>query len=120
MRNRFPFLLLAPFQPLIDVGAQQAVDDRAQRDEDDHADHAHERTADGDGHDHIERRQSHRVADDMRIDQIALDLLDADHHDDEIERLHRIDHGDEQRGDQTAHECAEHRHQRGKADDHAA
>ena len=71
----------------IDVVAQQTVGSRCKRNADEHTENAKRSPADGNRCKHPDSRQLDGRTDNVRIDKVALELLQHDDKDEEYERL---------------------------------
>ena len=109
---------LALGEAVIHELAEQRVEDGAQGHEDEHAGNAQELAADGDGEEDPDARQADGGTDDVRVDELAFDLLQNEEHGHEDEGQFRAHREDEQGGDTASEESAEDRDQSGDGDEH--
>lgn len=98
--------------------AEQRIEDGAQRHEDEHARNSHELAADRNGEEDPDARQSDGGTDDVRVDELAFDLLQHEEHDYEDEGQLRALHQDEQGGNATAEEGTEDGNEGRDGDEH--
>ena len=71
------------------VVAEQAVAGGGQGDAQEHSEDAHDAAAHGDGGEHPYAGQLYGRADDVRLYEVALNLLQYDYENEEDKRLHR-------------------------------
>ena len=107
----------ALFQQMIDLLGQHAVQHGKQRHADHHAREAHHAAEQQNGEHDPEARQSGGVAEDFRSEDIAVKLLQQQHKNDEIQRLHRTDDHDQNGTRNRTDERPEKRDNIGHTDD---
>ena len=96
-------------QQMVDALGNDAVNDREQRYADRHADKAEQAAEDQNGKHDPEARKAGRVAEDLRAEDIAVDLLKNDDEDNEVQRLKRTCDHDQDRARNSADKRAEER-----------
>lgn len=97
----------AVMQQMIDALGNDAVNDREQRYADRHADKAEQAAEDQNGEHDPEARKAGRVAEDLRAEDVAVDLLKNDDEDNEVQRLKRTFDHDQDRARNSADKRAE-------------
>ena len=109
------FLLQSAVRP----AAQQVIQHRHQRNEDQHADDAHESAADNHSRHDPDGRKPDGISHDVRMDELLFKLLQHEEEDPEDNRLNRIHRKDQHDADHASDKSSQDRDQRRKADHYA-
>lgn len=99
--------------------AQQRVGHRGERDKQQHPQHAHQPLPQHHGKQHPQGGQADGVAHDVRVDEVALDLLKHQKQRHKAQRLKRVRNQNQQRAHDAAHPRADNRDERRDGDKHA-